>query len=209
MSNFGTMVRRIRTDLNRGSSHDTRIKEAICDAIGHFASRRLGFNTQRKRTVLQSEQEFLAMPTDWIEVDYLRLEHDDEREPLREVTYDWIEEEQRGVPSDGEPTHFAIQRRELRFYPQADQSYTLVLSYLCEVGGVSVSASDGATNGWMTEAEQLIRTYAIGDLYVHYVGGSEIQRGMALKAEAEEVVLPILERRAGREQTAGRIRAYI
>ena len=209
MSTFGNMVRRIRTDLNRGSVHDARIKEAICDAIDHYSTRRLGFNTKRSRTVLLSDQEFLSMPSDWIEVDHLRLEHDDEREPLIEVTYDWIEQEQRGTPTDGEPTHYAVHSRELRFYPMADQSYTLVMSFLCTLGGVSVSAADSATNAWMTEAEQLVRTYASGDLYVHYIGGSEITRGMALKAEADEVILPILERRAAREQSTGRLQPFI
>lgn len=209
MSNFGNMVRRIRTDLNRGNSHDARIKEAICDAIAHYRAKRLGFNQKRSYTTLQSSQEFLSLPTDWIEVDHLRLADGDEREPLAEVSYDWIEDEQRGTPWTGEPTRFAIHARQLRFYPTPDRTYSLVISFLCRLDAVSISASDGATNGWMTEAEHLVRTYAIGDLYVHYVGGSEIQRGMALKAEADEVILPTMERQVAREQSSGRLRAFM
>lgn len=209
MSTLGTMIRRIRTDLNRGPSHDTRIREAICDAIAYFTPRRLGFNQKRSYTILQSAQEFLALPTDWVEIDHLRLEPGTERYPLTEVGYDWIEDEQRGAAVSGQPTRFAIQARELRFYPIPERSYTLVGSFLCQLGEVSVSASDQATNAWMTEGEQLIRTQALGDLYVDYVGGSEAVRGAALKAEAEEVLLPALERRASRENTAGRLRPFL
>lgn len=209
MTTLGTMVRRIRTDLNRGSAVDGRIREAICDAIAHFGARRLGFNQNRSTTILQSAQEFLALPSDWVEIDHLRLEPGAERYPLTEVTYDWIEDEQRGTASEGQPTRFAIHARELRFYPIPERTYTLVGSFLCSLTEISVSAADSATNAWMTEGEQLVRTYAIGDLYVHYVGGSEAVRGAALKLEAEEVLLPALERRAAREVTSGRMRAFI
>ena len=209
MTTLGNMVRRIRTDLNRGSAHDGRIKEAIADAILHYTPRRLGFNQKRSQTILTSAQEFISLPTDWIEVDHLRLEPAGEREPLTEVTYDWIEDRQRGTPTTGEPTHFAIHARQLRFYPSPESSYTLVMSFLCSLPQVSASAADSATNAWMVEAEQLIRTYAVGDLYVHYIGGSETERGLMFKNEAEENILPLLERRAARENTSGRIRPFL
>jgi hypothetical protein len=108
VSNLGTMVRRIRNDLNRGSSHDARIKEAICDAIEYFTPKRLGFNQKRSTTVLYSDNEFLSLPTDWVEVDHIRLEYGAERKALIEVDFDWVEDQQRGEPTDGEPTHYAI-----------------------------------------------------------------------------------------------------
>ena len=209
MSTFGNLVRRIRTDLNRGAQHDPRIKEAIADAILHFRANRLGFNQKRSQTVLGPNQEFLALPTDWLEVDHLRLETDSDRQPLSETSYLWIEDRQRGTGYNGEPTHFAIHARELRFYPVPERSYTLVMSFQCDLPQVSVSASDAATNGWMTEGEQLVRTYALGDLLVNYVGGSEVERGLVLKIEAEENILPLLQRRAARENTSGHIRAFL
>lgn len=203
------MVRRIRTDLNRGSSHDTRIKEAIIDAIARFGSHRFGFNQKRSQTVLISAQEILSLPTGWVEVDYLRLEHDDDRYPLQEVSYDWIEDEQQGRPDTGQPTHFAIHHRLLRMHPIPDKSYTLVMSLLTELPEISISAADDATNSWMTEGEELIRKQATGDLMVNYIGGSIAPQGLALLAEVENRILPNMEMRSAREQTSGRIRAFL
>lgn len=203
------MVRRIRTDLNRGSSHDTRIKEAIADAIKRFRGKRLGFNQKNSRTVLLSDQEMIALPTDWVEVDFLRLERNTDRYPLREVSYDWIEDRQRGMPSDGEPTKFAIQNRQLRFYPIPDQSYSLVMSFLCDLPEVSVSASDAATNAWMVEGEELVRKQAMGDLLVTYIGGARVLEGKAMLQEVDQVIMPTLEGKAAREQTSGQVRPFL
>lgn len=209
MSTFGNMVRRIRVDLNRGSDHDNRIKEAIADAIKRFRGKRLGFNQKSSRTTLISDQEVIALPTDWIEVDHLRLEVGSDRQPLQEVSYDWIEDRQRGTPSDGEPTRFAIQNRQLRFYPIPDKSYTLVMSFHFEMREVSVSASDAATNAWMDEGEELIRKQAMGDLYVSYIGGSKKEEGLLLLDDVSKNVLPALESRATREQSSGNIRPFL
>jgi hypothetical protein len=206
---FGTMIRRIRTDLNRGSNHDQRIKEAICDAIKRYRSTRFGFNQKKSWTVLTSQYEVLSLPDYWLEVDHLRLEVDADREPLREVSYDWIEDRQRGTPFHSKPTHYAIHNRELRFYPIPDSSYTLVMSFHCDLPEVSVSAADTATNSWMVEGEELIRKRAMGDMLVTYIGGSMIPVGRDLLDEVSRDILPSLEMRAAREQTTGQIRAFL
>lgn len=211
MSDLQTMVRRIRGDLNRGTNAlpDLRIKEAITDAIKRFRAKRLGFNQKNSQTVLLSAQEVIALPTGWIEVDFLRLERDRDRIPLREVSYDWIEDRQRGEPNSGEPSKYAIQNRQLRFYPIPDQSFTLVMSFLCDLPEVSVSASDSATNAWMDEGEELVRKQAMGDLLVTYIGGSRVAEGQAMLGEVDQVILPTLEGKAAREQTSGRVEPFL
>lgn len=210
MSNLGRMVARIREDLNRGADFDARIKQSIVDAIRFYRTKRLGFNIKRARALLTSGNELVSLPLDWIEADYLRLEDDGSREPLEEVTYDWMEDEGRNDDIRGRPRKYAIQHRELRLYPIPDRSYTLVLSFQYDLQNVSLSASDGETNAWMTEAEELIRKRAMGELYVLYVDGPEsIAKGNLLKHEAEEEVLPLLEAQAAREQSSGQIRAYL
>jgi hypothetical protein len=204
-----TMVRRIRTDINRGSAHDGRIKEAIVDAIKRFRGKRLGFNQKTAETVLISDQEVIALPVDWMEADYLRLEVDRDRYPLREVAYSTIEERQRGLPSTGMPRDYAIQHRQLRFYPIPDQSYTLVFAFQFDLPEVSVSASDAAANAWMDEGEELIRKQATGDLFVSYIGGDKKQDGALLLSEVENAILPSLETRAAREQSSGLIKAFL
>lgn len=210
MSTFGTMVERIREDIDRGTDFDTRIKNAICDAIVYYQTSRLGFNTKRARALITSGMEMLSLPLDWVEADYLRLEDDGQRIPFDEVTYGWIEDRRENDDDRGMPSKYAIQHREMRLWPIPDHSYTLVFSFQYELGGISICASDATTNAWMTEAEQLIRTWAMGDVLINYVDGPEAtDKGLMLQAKAENTYLPKLEARAAREQSAGRLQGFL
>jgi hypothetical protein len=212
MIDFGTMVQYIREDINRGTNFDPRIKRAIAKAIEYYKNKRLGFNTKRARAVLTSGHETVSLPTDWLEADFLRLEQDGNRDPLDEVTYDWMEETLRTDNDRGRPRKFAVQHRELRVYQIPDQTYTLVLSFHFELKNVSISASDGATNGWMVDAEQLIRSHAQADVLINYLSTPEtIARGNALLNEClrPQGLLEMLEAAAAREQSSGKIKAWI
>lgn len=208
MADFGTMVSRILTDLNRGSTQalQDRAKLAIIDAITFYRGKRLGWNTRRAETDINPGDEYVALPEDWVEVDNLRLELDGHRDPFEEVGYSWIEDNLRDDTQKGRPYKFAIQARELRLYPIADRSYSLAMTFMYALTDVSISASDGATNGWTEEGDLLIRTHAQGDLMVRYIGGEAIQGGMALLQLCRDEILPNFEREAAREQTAGAIR---
>lgn len=210
MPTFGRMVARIREDLDRGTSYDARIKQAIVDAIRFYRSRRLTFNTKRARAVTQPGQEFYPLPTDWIEPDFLRLEDLGARDPLTQVGYDWMESDGRADDIKGTPTTFAVQHQELRLYPIPDRSYTLVLSFQYDLQSVSLSASDDVTNAWTDEGEELVRKHAMSDLLVNYLDGPEcIAKGQLLRRECSDEILPVLESKAARQQSTGRIRAYL
>lgn len=210
MADLGTMVTDIRTDLNRGSAHDNRIRKAIVDAIKFYRATRFGWNQKRVETLLQSGDEYLDLPDGWLEVDFLVLEDTNARDPLTERTYDWIDERARSRTNNtGQPSDYAIQNRQLRFYPTVDRSYSLVMSLLYELKDVSFSASDGATNAWLTEGEELIRKHAMADLMVNYIKGEELQNGYALAAYVKNEVLPPLEAQGAREQSSGRIKAFL
>ena len=210
MSNLGEVVARIREDIDRGSDYDPRIKRSIAEAIRFYRSKRLGFNIKRAYAVLTSGNEYVSLPTDWIEADFLQLNDDTRREPMDEVTYDWIEDRREPTDERGEPYKYAIQHRTLRLYPIPDRTYTLMLSFQYELKDVSVSASDGATNAWLDEAEELVRKHAMGELYVLYIDGPEsISKGQLLRRECSDEILPVLEAQAAREQSSGRIKAFI
>lgn len=210
MPTFGQMVGRIREDLDRGSSYDARIKQAIVDAIRFYRSRRLPFNTKRARAVTQPGQETYPLPLDWIEADFLRLEDSGNRDPLREVTYDWIEDHGRADNISGRPMAYAVQHQELRLYPIPDKSFTLALSFLYDLQNVSLSASDGESNAWMDEAEELIRKHAMSDLLVNYIDGPEaVAKGQLLRRECSDEILPVLEAKSARQNSSGRVRAFL
>jgi hypothetical protein len=210
LATFGEVVAKIREDLNRGSDADSRIKRAIADAIYFYRAKRVGFNIKRAYAVVTSGNEYVSLPTDWIEADFLQLQDGTRREKLEEVTYDWIEDQHVDENERGEPYKYAIQHRTLRLYPSPDRSYTLMFSFHYELKDVSVSASDGATNAWLTEGEQLIRKHAMAEMYVNYIGGAEaVAMGQLLYDECSKTYLPALESQAAREQSSGRVKPFL
>jgi hypothetical protein len=210
MSNLGQMVARIREDIDRGTSYDVRIKRAVASAIYFYRSKRLGFNVKRAYATLTSGNEYVSLPTDWIEADLLRLDKDGDREVLEEVTYDWIDDENVAGDQRGRPDKYAIQHRTLRLFPIPDQTYTLMFSFQYELKDVSASASDGSSNAWLTDAEELIRKHAMSELYVLYIDGPDsVAKGQLLRMECSDQILPVLEAQAAREQSSGRIKAWM
>lgn len=209
MSTLASMVARIRTDLNRGSSFDARIKQAIEDAIKFYRARRFGFNMKRATTATTQGDEFYALPDDFLEVDSLRLqEASNYYERLEEVAFTWMDDHNPYQDFQSVPSKFAVQNRELRLYPIPDASYAMQMSYLYDLGGVSASASDSATNAWLTEGAELIRTHATIDLLENYIGGQESYQQAQALLPRELRVYGELKRRAEREQTSGRIQPW-
>lgn len=209
MSDFGTMVSNIRGDLNRGDQHDPRIKKAIIDAIRYYGGKKLPWNTKRLEALITAGDEYYQLPVGWKQVDTLRLEDGDNRDPLTQRGPDWIDNRSRSRTFSGMPTDYAVEARELRFYPIPDRSYSLTMVLLYEFPEISASASDGATNPWMTEGEELVRKRAFGDLLVSYIGGDEAQRGLLFLGECQTQLLPELEAQAAREQSSGGIRPFL
>jgi len=209
MATLGNIIGLIRSDIDRGSDLDWRIRQAIADAVVNYESTRLGFNQKRATATLPAGFEFIALPPDWIDVDHLRLDGSDFRDPLEEVTYDWIDDHQRSDSVIGEPRKFAIQNRELRLYPTPDQEYTLLMNYHFKLTDVSASASDAVSNAWTNEAELLVRRWAQRDVLLNYIGGPDAQGAAAPLTPLIEQSLKQLKDRAAREQGTGRVRAWL
>lgn len=205
MTTFATMVSRIRDELHRGTEHDTRIKQAIESAIAYYGERRFFFNTKRATSTTADGSEYIALPTDFMEVDSLIMTEDDSNDPLEERTPRWIEQHKLQVSYESRPECFAIQNNELRLWPVPDDTYSLLMTYHCVLPEVSVSASDAATNAWMTTGEELIRLHAKVDMLENVIRGQEsIQEAMMLRGR-EMQVLGALTRRSRRQEQTGRL----
>jgi hypothetical protein len=204
MSTFATMRARIREELNRGSSYDSVINRAIDSAIVYY--RRFAFNSTRSTTNAVAGVEYYVLPTDFIEADHMRLEESSsDWDPMIEVTYDWIEDHRRNADYRSRPQKYAIQNQELRVWPVPDQSYTFRMTYHSALTEVSASASDAATNAWMTDAEELIRLHAEADILETYIGGpDQAAKAQVLRAR-EQMIYGELKRLANRQQSTGRI----
>jgi len=205
MTTFATMVSRVRDELNRGTDHDTRIKQSIVSAIKYYTEKRFFFTTKRATSATADGVEYVALPSDFIEVDSLILTEDDQNDILMERTPRWIEQHKLQVSYESRPECFAVQDNELRLWPTPDDTYSLLMTYHCELPEVSVSASDAATNAWMTTGEELIRLHAKVDMLENVLRGAEsIQEAQMLRAR-EQQVLAALVRRSRRQEQTGRL----
>jgi len=207
MSTFGTMQERIRDELNRGTGYDVYIRRAIVSAIDFYKSRRFTWNIKRGFTTTSAGQEYYAMPTDFIEADMMRILYNsgDFTDPMPEITYRWIEDHRHNLNYRSEPEKFALQGDELRLWPVPDDGYQIMMTYLYEDLTVSASASDGATNNWMTDGEEMIRARAKADILANYIRGQEAILESQIHASREKEVFRQLRRKANRNQSAGRL----
>lgn len=205
MSTFGTMRSRIRDELDRGTDYDSVINRSIASAVVFYRGRRFAFSTARATTMLLPDIEYYALPTDFIEVDHLRVDEDDERIPCDEVTYDWIEDHFRSTDYRSRPCKYAIQNRELRVWPVPDMSYSVTMSYHRDWPELSASASDDVAVAFTGEGEELIRTHAKVDILENYIQGEDAFAKAARLRGREQEMYREMKRLANRQQSSGRI----
>lgn len=208
MASLLTVVGRIQEDLNRGTDFAARIRRAITDAIWYHRATRFGWNQKRKTFTVSSE--FASLTANWIEIDSLVLQtNGDELLPLCEKPWGVIERWQRDEDETDEPTHFAIQYRQLRLWERPDQTYSVQMSYLYDLTPADGSLSDSFSTGWLTEGEQMIRLHAQGDVLINYIDGPEaIAKGQQCIQLSREIERK-LKRRANREQGGGMIQPWL
>lgn len=211
MSTFGTMQSRIRDELNRGTNYDTAIRHAIADAIDFYKIHRFTWNEKRTTTTTVAGTEYYGFPSDFIEVDMIRVKYTsgDYTDPLMEVTYRWIEEHRHNVNYRSEPEKFAVHAESLRLWPVPDAAYELMMTYLYEDTSVSASASDGATNEWMTDGYELIKSRAKADVLENYVRGQEAALEAQINRNRENQVFKALRKRANRFRSGGRLTPHL
>lgn len=200
MPGLATVATRILDDINRGTDATARVKRAITDAIFYHRAMRFGFNQKRK--TFQVSSEYTSLTANWLEIDSLVLQRAGELNPLHEKPWSVIEHWQRDPDDTGEPTHFAIQYRQIRLFDRPDQTYSVEMAYLYDLVN-AVSLSDSFSTPWLAEGEQMIRLHAQGDVLINYIDGPEsVAKGQLCIQQSREVMKQ-LKRRANREQGGG------
>lgn len=198
----------ILTDLNRGTEYSDRVREALCDAIALYTPKRLGFNTALI-SLSWSQSLYQAPPSNWIEIDYLRLSGSNYRDPLQSRSTLWLNDQDRASsPVTGPPRYYAMENRLIRVYPKPDADYQVAVSYHAELTEVSISADGNATNAWLNEGWGLIKAEASIDLIENYLGGDEMGRLPRL-VQRREYWLEVLQDRANKEQGGDRLEAFL
>lgn len=208
MAGLATVVSRIQDDLNRGSDFAARIRQAITDAIFYHRAMRFGWNQKRKTFTVSSE--YTSLTANWIEIDSLVLQtNGDELLPLCEKPWGVIENWQRDADETDEPTHFAIQYRQLRLWERPDQTYSVEMAYVYDLTPVGGSLSESFSTAWLNEGEQMIRLHAKGDVLINYIDGPEAIEKGGLCIQQSREIMKQLKRRANREQGGGHVQPWL
>lgn len=209
MTGFATTVARIRSDINRGSDFDARIKEAIQNAIQYFRGRRFGFNTLTK-TNFSISTEYTSLTANLIGIDYLKIVVGSFLKELTPESYVLLNRRFRDTSLSDEPQYYGMQDRLLRVYPRPNQSYSCEMHFLADLTSVSACASDSASNAWLTEGYELIKTHATVEMLEVYISGDDaaVEKAQRLRGR-EDQVEAALKRRANLEQAGKRVRGVM
>ncbi len=197
-----TLQRRIWNELDR-TDITAVAQDAIKTAIRHYAWQRLFFNEERWTSTTVADQEFYAFPSDFRDIDSLRVTVSDNDYVL--FRRDWSTLEDWVINPGtytGFPTDYAIFRNELRLYPVPNGAYTLHLSGQRDLSALE---NDSDTNDWLTHGEELIRSRACADLIENIIQDYDEPRSVLYKRR-EADALDALRRESTIRLSTGRSR---
>lgn len=197
MSDLGTMENRVSDELNR-TDMTAYARTAIQTAIKHYEGTRFWFNEGRSTASTVADQEWYDMPSDFREIDSLKITINDNDYVLNERHYSEIEN-WAITPSayTGYPTDYCIYNDQLRLYPAPNDVYTLSISYWKDLTDIA-TATD--SNAWMVEAEELIRSRVEADLCFRVI--RDFERAQGFKTLETEALNRLLAE-TGRRTTTG------
>lgn len=197
----------IADDLAR-SDLSTQITNGVNAAIRAYRFERLGFNEAYRVTATASVSvDFLALSDVSVrfrKIDRLRLIRDaGDYLDLYRRDYDWIMSRQ-DPRVLSMPIEYAVYNNTIQFDCIADQTYTLLLDGVKELGtGTTASFSAGDASAWFNDARELVRHRAKREVYAHVLKDMELA---SAAASAEKDAYNILKAELGEVATTGLIR---
>ena len=191
---------RIANEVDR-TGLTAEIRLAILSAIEYYGRRRWPWNEYSDTLSTTASQEYVALPSDFVELDKLEVTVSSTKRPMRQREYGEIVAMRPGS-SSGQPTDFALYRNRLELFRTPDTTYTLTIHY---VRTLTVLSADADTNTWLTDAEELIRLHAKADLYANVIRNMKAATDMRTM---ENDVLLRMESLNQRRTGTGRTRAY-
>ena len=190
---------RIANELNR-TNLTSEIRLAILSAIEYYGKRRWWFNEESTTLVTVSSTAYVALPSDFIEMDKLEITTTSTL-PLNQTTINDMLE-WRSTTSTGEPSDYCLYQNRIELYPTPDAVYSLPIHY---IKSLTVLAADTDTNLWLTDMEELVRLHAKKMLYAEKIRDTNSAKDMQ---SLEDSTLLRLESLNQRRVATGRTRAY-
>lgn len=199
MGTYLDMQNRIADELAR-SDLTEQIKKAILSAVDFYKDDRFWFNESEAQFNTAAGGEYKAIPTTFGEVDEATVLVSGNRYKLELTSYDRIRAEVLAQSLRGQPARIAFFEQDIWFAPVPDGIYQITLSGLVYL---TTLANPNDTNAWTTEAEQLIRHHAKGDLFANVIRNDKEAMKMATLTE---LVLSKLRQKTVQKIGAGKFK---
>lgn len=223
MSDFGTMVTRIESELAR-TDQTALVKEMIVSAVEHHERERFFFNETITTFVTAADQENYTHAdtslSDMVSLSTVKVTVNQTSYVLTEKPYDWIEAISTSTSFTGYPYKFAQYQEQLYLYPIPNASYTAEVSHVTRLTDtrsthtadhISKSSSNSFTNAWFTTGFDLVKQRAKALLKIDVLEDEmAIQQSMAIGytgciSPLEKIALDRLRGETIAKTTSGRI----
>ena len=170
MSDFGTMKTRIAGEMKRGelSVSATAVQSSILSAIQYLERRRFTWTEMREVSVTASSSAtyvpFSQMSVRPLRIDLVTVEIGARTYEIDRLAHNRIMARD-ATNYYGYPDYYALQGKAMRLYPVPNQNMVLHLAGIQQLTEISAAAAPTATNGWMTDGEELVRLTAKAMLF--------------------------------------------
>ena len=166
MATLGSMLRDIVDELPRGDSSITAIAQAkLLNAIDFYTTDRFWFNEKQTTLTTTPSLAYYSWPADLLEIDsVLATESAGTKYELTPITYQEMNAFDAGN-SYGQPCWYSTYNKQFRLYPVPDATYTIIVSHQYSPATLSATTD---SNAWTVEAEALIRSRALKNLYFRF-----------------------------------------
>ncbi len=190
MTTLAEMVESITAETARNDADwETRVRREISRAIRFYQRERFWCNETRLITFnTVASQEFYddsdhADIPNLLAIDYVTVQQDTNLYKLCQATPVDLDTYSTNV-APNLPIEYSYFESKLRFWPIPDKVYPVRINSLIRAAAPADDAETG--NPWMTDAEELIRSRAKRNLYLHSM--SDQTESAAMKAAEDEAL---------------------
>lgn len=175
---YGDLKAAIVRELFNRTDLTAEIQAAIQAAISHYQKDKFFFSENQQNMATVNLQPNYGLPSDFGFIDGMTIIYS--TYPIRLERRDWKTMQDLMVNTTflvGQPTEYAIYGGELWFWPTPNGAYPVQLYQNFKN---APPTQDTDTSVWTDDAEELIRSRAVGDILVH-----DIKRDAAMQEFAQ------------------------
>lgn len=161
MATFRDMQDRINLDYLNRTDLLNETKRAIIRAVTHYEKYRFWFNMTSTALALGTTSSTVAIPADFLALDYATVLNNTVQVPVAIRSFDRIAYKNGTTSVSGVPSEVVYYRDALHFTPKPASATSLTIYYMHAFPQLS---ADSDTNPWTSAAEDLIVHHATADM---------------------------------------------